>query len=141
MGTKVRISLQAMQIPADGEAEVIEILADGVLEVTGENTYELSYDETEATGLEGTKTTFLVQPQGITLTRSGTYNSKMVFHTGQEYVSDYVTPYGSLPMTLFPTLVASSLSPEGGEMKIDYTLAFHGADPSKHSFYITVKPQ
>lgn len=59
-----------------------ELVTEGRLEQDG-NSYTLSYQESELTGLEGTLTTFQVEPDRVTLLRVGEFNSQMVFQEGR----------------------------------------------------------
>ena len=60
----------------DGQTtEKVELVTDGTLTCHGDGKYSVSYAESEMTGLEGTVTTFDVEPHCITLTRTGALNS------------------------------------------------------------------
>ena len=54
----VVLSIRGQQHYADQEPEVIELVTEGTLEKT-EQGWSISYEESDLTGLEGVKTTFL----------------------------------------------------------------------------------
>ena len=74
----VLLSIRGEQYFDDIDPDATELMTDGTLEVT-EDGLVLSYEESELTGMEGTTTTFEVCGPRVTLTRSGTVNSQMVF--------------------------------------------------------------
>ena len=67
-----------------------ELMTEGTLELT-EQGLRLSYDETALTGMEGTTTTFAVEGGRVTLTRSGSVNSQMIFEEGRQHTSLYLS--------------------------------------------------
>ena len=87
MDKSVIISIKGKQSYEDVEDETIELVTEGLLNKEGEGEYTLSYQESELTGLEGTLTTFQVEPDCITLLRMGEFNSQMVFQPGRRHFS------------------------------------------------------
>ena len=75
----VIISIKGTQSYEQQEDDVIELVTEGRLEREDEGHFTLSYQESEVTGLEGTLTTFQIEPERITLMRLGGVNSEMVF--------------------------------------------------------------
>lgn len=63
------ISIKGIQ-RVDGEQEVVELLTCGRF-YRRNNSYWLSYQESEATGFEGHRTTLHVEPNRVTMQRSG----------------------------------------------------------------------
>ena len=104
MENNVIISIKGKQSYEDMEDETIELVTEGRLDPVGTEGYTLSYQESELTGLEGTLTTFQIEPERITLLRIGEVNSQMVFEQGRRHLSLYDTPYGS-PVSYTPLLV------------------------------------
>ena len=58
--------------------------------------FTLSYQESAVTGMDGTLTTFQIEPERVTLLRVGEYTSQMVFQEGRRHMSMYNTPYGTM---------------------------------------------
>lgn len=96
MDKSVIISIRGTQTLDDNPPETVELITEGRLIDCGEEGYTLTYQESELTGLEGTLTTFQVEPDCITLLRMGEFNSQMVFQPGRRHFSMYDTPYGAL---------------------------------------------
>ena len=89
------ISIKGVQRYENADPDTMELVTAGRLEREG-NSYTLSYQESELTGLEGTLTTFQIEPERITLMRVGEFNSQMVFQEGRRHMSMYNTPYGAM---------------------------------------------
>ena len=105
----------------------------------GDEGYTFSYQESELTGLEGTLTTFQVEPERITLMRMGMVNSQMVFQPGKRHFSMYDTPYGALSIGINTRKMRSSLNQDGGEIEIDYAIEIDHAVAGESLFRIHVR--
>ena len=116
MDKSVIISIRGVQTLNDDPPEVIELVTEGRLMDCGDAGYTLSYQESEITGLEGTLTTFQVEPDCITLMRRGEFNSQMVFQPGRRHFSMYETPYGALSVGISTKKMHANLNERGGEI-------------------------
>ena len=105
----------------------------------GDAGYTLSYQESEITGLEGTLTTFQVEPDCITLMRMGEFNSQMVFQPGRRHFSMYDTPYGALSIGVNTKKMRADLDENGGEIEIDYAIEIDHAVAGENTFRIDVR--
>ena len=54
--------------------------------------YYITYDESEITGLVGTRTTLKIDGTTVSMIRTGTYPSEMLFAENQRHVGLYHTP-------------------------------------------------
>ena len=77
MEKDVVISIKGMQKYEGALPDVIELVTEGRLARDGES-YTLSYQESELTGLEGTTTRVHIDGGRVTLLREGNTNSQMV---------------------------------------------------------------
>ena len=91
MEKEVIISIKGMQKYENAEPDTIELVTGGRLERDGES-FTLSYQESAVTGMDGTLTTFQIEPERVTLLRVGEYTSQMVFQEGRRHMSMYNTP-------------------------------------------------
>ena len=66
----VMLHIRGTQNYQDQEPEVIELTTEGTLEKQKE-VWEVSYEESDLTGLAGVTTTFRVGPRGVVLKRTG----------------------------------------------------------------------
>ncbi len=115
-----------------------ELMTEGTLELT-EQGLRLSYDETALTGMEGTTTTFAVEGGRVTLTRSGSVNSQMIFEEGRQHTSLYETPYGELTVDIQTSCLRHNLTERGGIMEIKYSIAVEHTVTGRNCFKIRVK--
>lgn len=139
MDKNVIISVKGVQIFDDQPPETVELITEGRLLDCGGGEYSLSYQESELTGLEGTLTTFQVEPGCITLLRMGEVNSQMVFQQGRRHLSLYETPYGALSVGVNTRKMRSSLNAAGGEIEIDYSIEIDHAPAGENRFLIDVR--
>ena len=138
MENNVIISIQGRQSFEDQEPEVIELVTEGRL-TRDEGGYTLSYQESELTGLEGTLTTFQIEPQRVTLLRVGEVNSQMVFEEGRRHLSMYDTPYGALSIGVNTRKMRADLNDRGGSIEIDYAIEIDHALAGQNLFQISVR--
>ena len=139
MENNVIISIQGRQSFEDQEPEVIELVTEGQLAPDGEDGYTLSYQESELTGLEGTLTTFQIEPDRVTLLRVGEVNSQMVFQEGRRHLSMYDTPYGALSVGINTKKMRARLNAAGGQIEIDYAIEIDHAVAGENLFHIHVR--
>ena len=137
MEKNVIISIKGVQRLEDADPDTMELVTEGRLEHDG-NSYTLSYQESELTGLEGTTTTFRIAPDRITLRREGTLNSEMIFQEGQKHVSLYETPYGGLMLGVNTHRAKADLGTAGGRLSIRYALEVDSQPIGENSFEIQV---
>ena len=121
MAQEVILSVKGSQSYAGQEPEVIELVTTGTLENTPEG-WKLSYEESELTGLEGVHTTFLVNDDLVTLTRTGRLNSEMIFRVGESHDCLYQMEFGVLMLTVCATRVETDITPAGGTIDLRYSI-------------------
>ena len=119
MKKQVMLSLRGQQNYMEQDPEIIELVTEGVLEKC-EGGWELTYEESDLTGLGGVTTTFRVEPKKITLTRKGPLNSQMVFQVGQYHESLYQMEFGALMITVCATKVEYHIDDDGGTIDLSY---------------------
>ena len=112
MTQKVMLSIQGRQSYQQQEAETIELVTEGTMALR-DGGWDISYQESELTGLSGVTTTFRVEPGVITLKRTGKLNSQMVFRMGQRHESLYQMEFGALMISVCARQVMFDLTPEG----------------------------
>ena len=132
------ISIKGVQRYENADPDTMELVTAGRLEREG-NSYTLSYQESELTGLEGTLTTFQIEPERITLMRVGEFNSQMVFQPGRRHFSMYETPYGSLSVGILTRRMRSTLGEAGGDLEIDYAIEIDHLVAGQNLFRMNVK--
>ena len=119
MKQTVVLSIRGRQTYADQEPEVIELVTEGTMAFR-DGGWDITYEESELTGLAGVTTTFRVEPGKVILTRTGALNSQMIFQEGVAHDSLYQMAFGALMLTVKATFVYFDIVPDGGV--IDYHL-------------------
>mgnify|MGYP002625509395 CR=1 FL=1 len=134
----VIISITGEQNDPSGEKDSVELVTAGQYGFEdGESRF--TYEESELTGLSGTRTTFTVSPMGVVLRREGSLNSEMVFHEGRKSFFLYETPYGSATMGVDTHRIDTRLGEHGGELEIDYAIDFNHTPVGRNKFRINVR--
>ena len=136
MKKKAIISVVSKQTGSDESA--IEVVTQGEF-YKEEDSYIAIYDETELSGMEGTKTTLKISPNNFLLTRIGTTNAEMRFKKGTNEISMYDTPYGMLEIKLETKDLKVDLNDNGGEVEIRYNLSISGQEPQKTILKVDIK--
>ncbi len=134
----VMISITGLQEYENAEKDAIELTTAGALtKIPGG--YQLSYEESALTGMEGTLTSFEISPNRVVLTRTGQLNSEMVFEKGVRHLSLYSTPMGSLEVGVAARKVHSTINDQGGELVINYAIDIDHQLAGENSFSLKVR--
>ncbi len=140
MNIPVLLTIQGKQFYPDQEPEVIELSTDGMLEKT-EAGWNLTYEESPLTGLEGVMTTFSLEPGKITLSRSGRLSSEMVFQEGVFHESLYQMEFGAMMITVCATKLSYNISEVGGTVDVTYGIDIEQSVAGVVEYHLTVVPQ
>lgn len=103
-------------------------------------TWAVRYDESEATGMAGTKTTISLSPSGaVRLERKGEVEMDMVFREGQNHLSQIAMPYGTLSFQLTTSEARGQFNADGGKVSLAYSLAFDKSQVISTNLSLVVK--
>jgi uncharacterized beta-barrel protein YwiB (DUF1934 family) len=138
MKIPVMLSICGRQNYIDQEPEVVELVTDGTLENKG-NGWEICYKESDLTGMEGVSTSFLVESEKITLTRTGNLTSQMVFKVGIPHESLYNMGFGVLMITVNATKIRHKLSAEGGWVDLSYGISIEQSAAGNIDYRLEIK--
>ena len=106
----------------DGQQpDVIELTTEGTMEAFAGG-WELSYEESDLTGLAGVTTTFRVEGDRIILRRTGKLNSQMIFQQGVIHESLYQMEFGALMITVCAKRILVLLDKNGGMVTGEYEI-------------------
>ena len=119
MKKTVVLSICGKQFYDEQEPETIELVTEGTLERVGDG-WEIRYEESSLTGMEGVTTIFRVQPDQITLLRTGRLHSQMEFRLGVLHESLYQMEFGTLMITVCATKMAYEIDERGGTVDLTY---------------------
>lgn len=139
MDNNVIISILGMQNYEGQDSDSMELVTEGKL-ANVDGALQLSYEESELTGMKGTTTIFHVAPETVTLVRVGPVSSEMVFEQGKRHMSLYKTPFGSMEIGVVTHRLYSTLTPAGGKLEIDYDIEINHLLAGASQFRINVRP-
>ncbi len=122
MKIPVILSICGKQSYAGQDPDVIELVTDGTLEELTTGCWEICYEETALTGMEGVSTSFLVERDKIVLTRSGKLNSQMVFVEGVAHDSLYQMDFGALMLSVTAQHIDANIGLDGGTIDLTYRI-------------------
>ncbi|MBQ2854308.1 MAG: DUF1934 domain-containing protein [Oscillospiraceae bacterium] len=138
MKRNVVLSIQGRQTYADQEPEVIELVTEGTMELRNGG-WDISYEESALTGLEGVTTTFRVEPGKVILTRTGKLKSQMVFEQGVPHDSLYQMPFGALLMTVKATFVFFDIVEDGGSIDLSYNIDIENTEAGVIDYHLDIR--
>ena len=138
MKQAVVLSIRGRQNYADQEPEVIELVTEGTMEFR-DGGWDISYEESALTGLEGVTTTFRVEPGKVTLTRKGSLNSQMVFQEGLAHESLYQMAFGTLMITVKATFVFFDIVPDGGVIDLSYNIDIENTEAGVVDYHLDIR--
>ncbi|HHQ4188419.1 TPA: DUF1934 domain-containing protein [Clostridium perfringens] len=121
-----------------GEKEKIEVVTVGEFSINGDE-FIATYDETEISGMEGTKTTLKIKGNKVVLHREGTTSTKMEFQKNNTQVALYNTPYGMLELKTSTKELDLDVDEKGGNISIKYHLVAGGQEPIKTNLDVKIK--
>ena len=139
MKQKVLLSIRGVQSYADQEPDVIELVTEGTLEKL-QNGWEILYEETKLTGMEGVTTSFLIEPDRIVLTRTGSLKSQMIFTLDKPHDSLYQMDFGALMITVCATKIHTVLSEQGGTVDLDYRIEIEQNSAGMIEYHLDMRP-
>ena len=138
MKQEVVLRIRGRQSYDGQEPEVIELVTEGAMEFT-DGGWNISYEETELTGMEGVTTTFRVEPGKVTLRRTGKLRSEMVFQEGVRHESLYQLDFGALLMTVTARQVFFDIVPDGGVIDLSYSVDIENSAAGLVDYHLDIR--
>ena len=98
----VKINIVSEQWTAGETSDPIKLMSMGTLiQDTRSNEWTVVYDESEATGMEGTQTSLRVTKEGnVHFVRSGNVQVNVLFEAGNHFKTQMETPYGLFDVSI-----------------------------------------
>ena len=112
---------------ADGEQlDPVRLMTHGQLSYEkSKDVWNVSYDESDATGMRGTKTRVSLFSNGrVVLSRTGSVEMELEFIKGDQRVEAKSTPYGPVRFSVLTHEVKGRMTEEGGAIELGYSLGF-----------------
>ena len=135
---EIILSIRGQQRYEDQEAEVIELVTEGTMEFR-DGGWDISYQESALTGLEGVTTTFRVEQGKVTLSRTGKLRSQMVFQQGVVHASLYQTEFGALMLAVKSTRVFYDIVPDGGVIDLVYRIEIENTAAGEIDYHLDIR--
>ncbi len=122
------------------EPDTVELITEGIMKSEG-GRVELSYDESELSGLDGSKTYLIFdtsEPDVLTMIRRGTVRVTMVFSPGLRHICRYDNPILPFELTLMTHTLNNALL-DNGSLYVDYTTELAGGGRARTQLKMTLK--
>lgn len=135
----ILVQIRSLIDQGDGEKHEIEMMSEGQAYVKKGHLY-IVYEETEVSGMKGSKTMLKLDKNTITMTRFGSTHSKMIFDENHPMTSMYKTPYGDFEMTIETKSLNTGIDLESytGKIEIMYSMTLEGVSNSINHLEIEV---
>ena len=138
MKQPVVLRIRGRQCYDGQEPDVIELVTEGTMEFCN-GAWDISYEETELTGLAGVTTTFRVEPGKVTLRRTGKLRSEMVFQEGIRHESLYQLDFGALLMTVTAKQVYYDIVSDGGSIDLVYSIEIENSAAGLVDYHLDIR--
>lgn len=138
MKRKVMLSIQGKQFYQDQDPEIIELVTEGEMAFRGGG-WDISYAESELTGLAGVTTTFRIEPNKVTLTRTGALRSTMKFQIGDSHDSLYQMDFGTLMLTVTTRHLFYDILPDGGCIDLVYDIEIEKSQSGTVEYHLDIR--
>lgn len=138
MKRAVVLSIRGRQTYGKQEPEIIELVTEGTMEFANGG-WDISYEESDLTGLAGVTTTFRVEPRKVTLIRRGALNSQMVFQEGVSHDSLYEMEFGALMINVRATSVIYDIVPDGGMIDLVYQINIENTEAGEIDYHLDIR--
>ncbi|AWK50651.1 DUF1934 domain-containing protein [Clostridium beijerinckii] len=120
------------------EEDMIGVVTPGDFYKTKDG-FKAEYNETEISGMEGTKTTIIIRKNSFDLIREGTTETKMEFENNKSTISLYKTPYGVLDVKIDTKKLDININEDGGTINATYLLEIGEQTTLKTKLTIDIK--
>lgn len=132
------ITLKSVQ-STDYDRDETELITSGSYEIEGD-TYTISYDETEATGFDGSKTMLTCWGnKKVSMDRTGEAESHLIIEKAKKHHCHYGTPFGEFMVGIYTHAIENNLTPEGGKLYLKYTVDINSSYISDNEIYVSIR--
>ena len=138
MKREVTLAIKGSQAYQDQAPEIIELVTEGSL-LWENGGWDISYEESDLTGLAGVHTTFRVEPGQVTLQRTGKLQSEMVFREGVPHESLYQMDFGALLITVCAKQISAEIGSAGGTVDLIYSIEIEQGGAGIVEYHLDIK--
>lgn len=140
MKQAVMLSICGRQAYMDQEPDVIELVTEGTLEYC-DGGWNVEYEETDLTGMQGVTTLFRIESDKIILTRRGKLNSQMIFQEGVRHESLYEMEFGALMISVCAKRIMVRLDENGGMIDLVYGIELEHTTAGEFDYHLEIYPK
>jgi len=134
------IRCRSIQRDERGKAEEVVLETPGVYGEDGKCRY-LTYEETSLSGMEGTTTTIRMYGDHVTLSRQGSFLQETEYRPGTVVNSEYMTPAGSIGITVSAKEITDTVSGGKGQLRLVYDIEMKGLFSHLNEIIIDVREE
>ena len=138
MKKMVNLSVCGRQYYPGQDPEVIELTTEGTMQWI-DNGWEISYEESELTGLVGTTTTFRLEDGQVVLIRKGQVRSQMIFREGVPHDSLYQLDFGALLITVCAKQIQAQITEAGGTIDLVYSISIEQGEEGLVEYHLEIR--
>ena len=138
MKREVVLSIRGTQTYEGQDPDVIELVTEGTMEFR-DGGWDISYEESDLTGLAGVTTTFRVEPGTVILERTGNLRSKMVFQKGIPHDSLYQMAFGAMMITVCAEHLYFDIVPDGGVIDLIYAISIENTQAGTVDYHLDIR--
>ena len=138
MSRGVILSIEGRQRYVGQEPDVIRLDTEGIM-TYHDGGWDITYEESELTGLAGVTTTFRVEPGKVTLTRTGSLVSTMVFQEGVSHDSLYQMEFGALMISVQATRIFFDIVEDGGTIDLVYNIIIENTEAGEIDYHLDIR--
>lgn len=122
----------------DGDlSDVTEFTTEGTLS-RKDNKVMLSYEESDAIGVNGVTTYLRLEDERVVIQKSGKLNSRLLVEKNKRNICHYETEYGPLTIGVFGEMITNNVEKDGS-LYLRYTLDVNSAFISRNEIEIKFK--
>jgi uncharacterized beta-barrel protein YwiB (DUF1934 family) len=135
----IKVKITTIQIIDDaGNEDIIELITEAVKSAADDCTI-ISYDESDISESEGTKTKLKIYKNKMIMTKVGNLSSRMEFEKNKKYSNLYSTPYGTFDLNFQTVIYENNLNEDGkGTVYIEYKVTLGGAEENYNKLQIDI---
>ncbi|MGN0612542.1 MAG: DUF1934 domain-containing protein [Porcipelethomonas sp.] len=132
------ITMKSIQAIYDEKTET-ELVTKGNFRIEND-TFYISYEDSEATGFEGSVTEIAVTGSRFaSVIRKGSSSSDLIVEVNKKHHCHYETPYGGMDIGVYTHSIGNRLDKNGGELYLKYTLDINAGYMSDNEILINVR--
>lgn len=137
------VFVNSMLEPQDDDEgpQSMEMYSDARLRLT-DDMFSLSYEESELTGMEGTSSQLSFmrsQPELVTMLRSGSVSTALVFEPNKRHFCTYKTPFMPFEVCVHTLRIDNKLLSEAATLDLDYIVEIRGAQAERCRLHLEIK--